>query len=75
MNLDQSIKNIDQVIANAPMTRYDHDQLKSDLALLVARAKSVDESEQGKKAIDILRRMRNFDTVSHEEINEVLDNG
>jgi len=46
MNLDQSIKNIDQVIANAPMTRYDHDQLRSDLGLLVARAKLADRLQQ-----------------------------
>lgn len=42
MNLDQAVKNIDQVIATAPMTRYDHDELKGNLAFLVARARLAD---------------------------------
>ena len=46
MNIKDSVQRIDQVVANAPMVRSDHDMLKSDIAFLMARAKLIDGKEQ-----------------------------
>ena len=52
MNLDQAVKNIDMVLANANMNRGQHIELDSNLKLLVARAKLADKLEQETKDCD-----------------------
>ena len=52
MNLDQAVKNIDTVLANANMNRGQHIELDSNLKLLVGRAKLADKLEQEAKDCD-----------------------
>jgi len=50
LTVDEALKNIDIIVANARMNRQEHDALRQSVILVAQRCKRADELEKEKQA-------------------------
>ena len=50
LTVDEALKNIDIIVANARMNRQEHDALRQSVTLVAQRCKRADELEKEKQA-------------------------
>jgi len=52
LTVDEALKNIDIIVANARMNRQEHDALRQSVILVAQRCKRADELEKEKQAAE-----------------------